>query len=107
MFKAGKYRSCPHYPEHPCDGCSYVEKLGEREFCTYCPARVGQHENIKGQGVAPGKRCILCAHWHKSLRSDTCSECIRTLDLINFQIQEGLYPELYKMMEDEKNGKNA
>lgn len=103
-MKVGKYHSCPHYPEHPCEGCKWVEKWGEREFCIYVPDRCALHECIKGQGVAPGKRCILCVHWHKKLKSDICSECLQTLALINFRMQDGLQKELYEMMQSELVG---
>ena len=101
-MRVGKYHNCPSYPDHPCDGCRYVDVWGEREFCTYVPPRCSLHECIKDQGVSPGKRCIVCVHYHKSLKSDTCSECMQTLSLINFKMQKDLPKEIYKMMEDEK-----
>lgn len=98
-MKVGKYHSCPHYPDHPCEGCEWADQWGEREFCTYVPPRCALHECIKVQGVAPGKMCMLCIHWHKSLNSKTCNECIQTLELVNFKMQDGLPKEIFRMMQ--------
>ena len=62
------------------------------------------HQVIKGQGIYPGKRCILCVHYHKDLKSATCNDCICTMELVNFKMRDDLNEILYSMMESEVNG---
>lgn len=96
-------KDCESPELEDCSVCIHFIRKGARIFCGYCPPRVAMHQVIKSQGIYPGKRCILCVHYHKDLKSDTCNDCIVTMELVNFKMRDDLNEILYRMMEAEVN----
>ena len=45
----------------------------------------------------------MCVHYHKDLKSNTCNDCIVTMELVNFKMRDDLNEILYSMMEAEVN----
>lgn len=81
----GSYEKC----DDICEKCIYGLTILDIVYCGFCPGRCGQHEVIKGSTVAEHddlRRCILCKHYAKSLKSEVCLSCLGTHELDNYVV---------------------
>ena len=81
------------------------EILRKRLDVEYVP-RCGLHELVKlgarDEDFPRTRNCVFCKHWHKDIDSDTCLECLSTLHLDNFSVQDDAKEDpRYQYMEKE------
>lgn len=87
-----------HLNSHSCCGgvescidCKWTVKFGKLVYCAFCPGRTALHQIIKGsRSNELYHGCIWCKHYHKSLKCDTCHDCLSTEELANFKLRDDI-----------------
>lgn len=59
--------------------CKNAIKIGNQEYCGYCPPRVDMRQVIRGQAG-----CLWCKHATKRLNFSKCADCLGQPERINF-----------------------